>query len=133
MFYILPLNSNMLSSDWAGLITAGTDTANIRWVNGVEQILLYGDVWATVDQVRAAVFAATAVSAGITTLIMGFYGKLPVGLASGLGINSLIAYTVMLGMGSKTRNIAITRPFWKEKPTEMIYTVTFNPSLGLHL
>lgn len=99
MFYILPLNSNMLSSDWAGIITAGTDTANIRWVNGVEQILLYGDVWATVDQVRAAVFAATAVSAGITTLIMGFYGKLPVGLASGLGINSLIAYTVMLGMG----------------------------------
>lgn len=103
MFYILPLNSNMLSGDWANVLPNVTDVANLRDVvtaNGVErQILLYGDVWASVAQVRAGVFAATAISAAVTTLIMGLYGKLPVGLASGLGINSLIAYTVLLGMG----------------------------------
>ena len=97
MFYILPLNSNMLSSDWAGL--AGEAAANVRIADGVSQILIYGDVWASFDEVRAAVFAATAISAALTTILMGLYGKLPVGLASGLGINSLIAFTVMLNMG----------------------------------
>ncbi|MDO5330721.1 MAG: NCS2 family permease [Bacillota bacterium] len=48
---------------------------------------------------RAAVFAATAISAAVTTLLMGLFGHLPVGLASALGPNSLIAYTVCLVMG----------------------------------
>jgi AGZA family xanthine/uracil permease-like MFS transporter len=111
MFYILPLNSNMLSGNWAygatvtdpitGIISMSEKFkySNVKIENQIVYILIYGDVWATVDQVRAAVFAATAISASITTILMGFYGKLPVGLASGLGINSLIAYTVMLGMG----------------------------------
>lgn len=97
MFYILPLNANMLSSDWASL--AGETATNVRILDGVTQILLYGDIWASVSEVRAAVFAATAISAALATLLMGFYGKLPVGLASGLGLNSLIAYTVLLNMG----------------------------------
>lgn len=97
MFYILPLNSNMLSGDWASL--AGETAANVRTIDGVTQILLYGDTWASVAEVNAAVFAATAISAGVTTIFMGIIGKLPVGLASGLGLNSLIAYTVLLGMG----------------------------------
>ena len=97
MFYILPLNSNMLSTNWTSLISS--NTSNVKIVDSIKYILIYGDVWATVDQVRAGIFAATAISACITTILMGFYGKLPVGLASGLGINSLIAYTVMLGMG----------------------------------
>lgn len=97
MFYILPLNGNMLSSDWTGALQG--NTANFRIFEGVRQILIYGDNWASVDQVRAAVFAATAISAAVTTIFMGVYGKLPVGLASGLGINSLIAFNVMLSMG----------------------------------
>lgn len=97
MFYILPLNSNMLAGDWANL--AGETATNVKMIDGVRNILIYGDVWATVDQVRAAIFAATAISAAVTTILMGVYGRLPVGLASGLGINSLIAYTVLLGMG----------------------------------
>ena len=99
MFYILPLNSNMLSTDWANLGTVGISAGNMRQVGDVVEILIYGDVWAPAEAVRAGIFAATALSAGITTIFMGFYGKLPVGLASGLGLNSLIAYTVMLGMG----------------------------------
>ena len=99
MFYILPLNSNMLSSDWAGIIQQGVTTANIKWDGATEYILLYGETWATVAEVRTGVFAATAISAAVTTIVMGIYGKLPVGLASGLGLNSLIAYTVLLNMG----------------------------------
>lgn len=98
MFYILPLNSNMLAGDWANLADP-TIATNVKMIDGVRNILIYGDVWATVDQVRAAIFAATAISAAVTTILMGVYGRLPVGLASGLGINSLIAYTVLLGMG----------------------------------
>ncbi len=103
MFYILPLNGNMLSSDWAYAANLTDMTKplaeNVKLIEGVRYILIYGDVWATVDEVRAAVFAATAISAAATTIFMGFYGKLPVGLASGLGLNSLIAFNVMLGMG----------------------------------
>lgn len=98
MFYILPLNSNMLSGSWADVADTAIAT-NVKMIGDIRYILIYGDVWATVDQVRSAVFAATAISACLTTILMGFYGKLPVGLASGLGINSLIAYTVMLGIG----------------------------------
>ena len=98
MFYILPLNASMLSTNWAGTATA-IGTANTKIVGDVTYILIYGDTWATVSDVHAAVFAATAISAAVTTIFMGFYGKLPVGLASGLGLNSLIAYNVMLGLG----------------------------------
>ncbi len=98
MFYILPLNASMLSSDWAGT-AAIIGNANTKIIGDVTYILIYGDTWASVSDVHAAVFAATAISAAATTIFMGFYGKLPVGLASGLGLNSLIAYNVMLGLG----------------------------------
>ncbi len=98
MFYILPLNANMLSSNWAGGALA-LSKGNVRQVGETIEILIYGNNWASVSDVRAAVFAATAISACVTTIFMGFYGKLPVGLASGLGLNSLVAFNVMLGMG----------------------------------
>ncbi len=98
MFYILPLNAAMLSGNWAG-IAAGVGVPNTKIVGDVTYILLYGDTWATVAQVNAAVFAATAISASVTTILMGLIGKLPIGLASGLGLNSLIAFNVLLGLG----------------------------------
>ncbi|MCI2111826.1 MAG: NCS2 family permease [Bacilli bacterium] len=97
MFYILPVNANMLTG-WSSITSVTTSNVKVL-ADGTRQILLWGDVWAPVAAVYAGVFAATAVSAAVTTLIMGFFGKLPVGLASGMGINSMIAYTVMLGMG----------------------------------
>lgn len=100
MFYILPLNASMLSTSWANAGTVTIAHGNIRQTaEGAIQILLYGDTWADAMAVYAAVFAATAISAAVTTIAMGLYGKLPIGLASGLGSNSLIAYTVMLNMG----------------------------------
>ncbi len=74
MFYILPLNSNIL---------IGFNRDAMFWI--------YGDTYMSGANLYAAIFVATAVSAAITTIAMGIIGKLPVGLASGLGINSMIA------------------------------------------
>lgn len=46
-----------------------------------------------------AVFTATAVSAILATLIMGFGANLPFSLASGMGLNAFFAYTVCCSMG----------------------------------
>lgn len=46
-----------------------------------------------------AVFTATALSAVVSTLIMGIYAKLPFAQAPGMGLNAYFAFTVVLGMG----------------------------------
>ncbi len=45
------------------------------------------------------VFTATALSAIIATLIMGFYANMPFALAPGMGLNAFFAFTVVKGMG----------------------------------
>lgn len=47
----------------------------------------------------SAVFAATAISSAVATLIMAFHANLPVGLAPGMGLNAFFAFSVCLGMG----------------------------------
>lgn len=44
----------------------------------------------------AAVFAATAIAAGVTTILMGMYANYPIGLASGMGVNAFFTYTVCM-------------------------------------
>ena len=46
-----------------------------------------------------AVFTTTALAAIIGTLAMAFWGKLPFGLAPGMGLNAFFVYTVCMGMG----------------------------------
>ncbi len=46
-----------------------------------------------------AVFTSTAVAAIIGCLAMAFLGKLPFGLAPGMGLNAFFVYSVCLGMG----------------------------------
>ena len=48
---------------------------------------------------KGALFATTAITSGIATLIMALYAKMPFGLAPGMGINAFFAYTVCLSMG----------------------------------
>lgn len=47
----------------------------------------------------SAVFTATALSAGIGTIIMAFYANLPIGVAPGMGANAFFAFTVVISMG----------------------------------
>ena len=46
-----------------------------------------------------AVFTSTAIAAVIGCLAMAFIGKLPFGLAPGMGLNAFFVYTVCMGMG----------------------------------
>ena len=46
-----------------------------------------------------AVFTSTALAAIVGTLVMAFWGKLPFGLAPGMGLNAFFVYTVCMGMG----------------------------------
>jgi len=47
----------------------------------------------------AAVAAATCLSAGIGSLLMGFMANYPLALAPGMGLNAYFTYTVVKGMG----------------------------------
>ena len=46
-----------------------------------------------------AVFTSTALAAIIGCLAMAFWGKLPFGLAPGMGLNAFFVYSVCIGMG----------------------------------
>jgi AGZA family xanthine/uracil permease-like MFS transporter len=48
---------------------------------------------------RAAVTAATCISAAAGSLLMGAYARHPIALAPGMGLNAYFAYTVVKGMG----------------------------------
>jgi len=57
-----------------------------------------------------AVFLATALAAGIFTIIMGLYVNLPVALAPGMGLNAYFATVVASGEGI-TPEVALTAVF----------------------
>lgn len=59
---------------------------------------------------RGAVVTATCLAAGVTTILMGLYANLPLGLASGMGLNAFFAYNVVIGMGISWE-IALTAVF----------------------
>ena len=46
-----------------------------------------------------AVFTATALAAIVGCVVMAVWGKLPFGLAPGMGLNAFFVYTVCMGMG----------------------------------
>lgn len=48
---------------------------------------------------RQSVFIATAISAGIASIIMGLVANYPVALAPGMGVNAFFTYTVVLTYG----------------------------------
>ncbi len=45
------------------------------------------------------VFIATALASGIACILMGLLANYPIGLSSGMGLNALFTYTIVLGMG----------------------------------
>ncbi len=50
--------------------------------------------WVAVGQSQAMVAAATALIAGLMTILMGVWGRFPIGIAAGLGLNALLAYVI---------------------------------------
>ena len=78
-------NTNVKTEVVAGLTTFLT-MAYIMAVN--PQIL------SSTGMDKGALFTATCLTAGLTTILMGLYAKLPFALASGMGLNAFFAYSV---------------------------------------
>jgi AGZA family xanthine/uracil permease-like MFS transporter len=47
-----------------------------------------------------AALAATALAAGLSCILMGLYGNFPLALASGMGLNAIVAFTIAKAAGS---------------------------------
>ena len=56
-------------------------------------------IFSEISMPNGAVFTSTAIAAIIGCVAMALIGKLPFGLAPGMGLNAFFVYTVCLGMG----------------------------------
>ncbi|SDR84813.1 putative MFS transporter, AGZA family, xanthine/uracil permease [Friedmanniella luteola] len=86
MAYILALNPLIIGTapDGAGNLLGG-----LPYLDGGGQVL-----GANVDATITLVAGATALVAGLMTILMGVVGRFPIGIAAGLGINALLAFTI---------------------------------------
>ena len=86
MAYIIALNPLILA-------TAPDRDGNL--LGGLPYLDAGGQViGANVDSAITLVAGATALVAGIMSIAMGVFGRFPIGIAAGLGINALLAFTV---------------------------------------
>jgi AGZA family xanthine/uracil permease-like MFS transporter len=86
MAYIIALNPLIIGTapDAAGNLLGGLPYADAAG-NAIS---------ANVDTTITLVAAATALVAGVMTILMGVVGRFPIGIAAGLGINALLAFTI---------------------------------------
>lgn len=89
-FHITERNSNIKTEVLAGVTTFMT----MAYIIILNPIILSG---AGMD--FKMVFVGTCVAAALTTLLMAVVAKYPFALASGMGLNSVLAYGVVKGMG----------------------------------
>ena len=76
------------------LVAAGTTFLSMAYITIVNPAILSD---AGMD--FGAVFVATCIAAGIGSILMGLVGRLPVGLAPGMGQNAFFTYVIVIGMG----------------------------------
>jgi AGZA family xanthine/uracil permease-like MFS transporter len=86
MAYILALNPLIIGTapDAAGNLLGG-----LPYLDGGGQV-----IGANVDATITLVAGATALVAGLMTILMGVVGRFPIGIAAGLGLNALLAFTI---------------------------------------
>ena len=86
MAYIVALNPLIIGTavDKSGLLISGQPK-----LDAAGQVIA-----ANVNTSIVLVGAATAFVAGLMTIVMGVVGRFPLGLATGLGLNAMIAYAV---------------------------------------
>lgn len=71
------------------------------------------DIWNQANPNDALVFnkgsimIITAIVAGVTTIIIGFFAKFPVGIAAGMGVNAFVAYSAISLIGPFASYLAI--------------------------
>lgn len=70
-------------------------------------LMVNANMFTKISVSYGAVYIATALSAVIGTLCMGLIAKLPLALASGMGINAFFVYTVCIGSGLTYANALV--------------------------
>lgn len=90
LFHLNEKKTNVKTEVIAGITTF----LAMAYILAVNPIIL-GDAGMDVH----SVFMATAISAGIASIVMGIVANYPVSLAPGMGVNALFTYTVVLTMG----------------------------------
>ena len=98
-------NFQTLRTNWRTETLAGVTTfVTMAYILVVNPSILSNAIFLETPQDLFGELAiATALAAAIATAIMGFYAKLPFGLAPGMGINAYFAFTVVLGIGVSWR------------------------------
>ncbi len=88
MAYIIALNPLIIGTavDKNGLLISGAP----KFLDAEQAVVDSAAVGASIGMVAAA----TALIAGIMTILMGVVGRFPLGIATGLGLNALVAYTI---------------------------------------
>lgn len=88
MAYIVALNPIIIGSE---------ADRNGNLISGVPKYLDAARTqvdWAAVGDAKMMVAVGTALVAGLLTILMGVWGRYPLGLAAGLGINAMLAYAI---------------------------------------
>jgi AGZA family xanthine/uracil permease-like MFS transporter len=86
MAYIIALNPLIIGTapDGSGNLLGGLPYADAGG----------NPIGANIDSTITLVAGATALVAGVMTILMGVVGRFPIGIAAGLGINALLAFTI---------------------------------------
>lgn len=82
-------------TSWSNEIIAGLTT----FVTMAYILFVNPNILGDAGMPKSAVLMATAIGAGIATLTMGLYARLPFALAPGMGLNAYFAYSVCHGLG----------------------------------
>ncbi|HBZ6547068.1 TPA: NCS2 family permease [Clostridium perfringens] len=99
---VLPENKSEYKREFLAGITSFLAMAYIIAVNP--------SILSAAGMPAGAIVTATCISAVIGCLIMGFYAKLPFGLAPGMGLNAFFTFSVVIGMGISWE-VALTAVF----------------------
>ena len=88
MAYILALNPLIIgtATDKGGLLISGAPKFLDAAMTEVDTVAVGASI--------GMVAAGTALIAGVMTILMGVIGRFPIGLATGLGLNALVAYVI---------------------------------------
>jgi AGZA family xanthine/uracil permease-like MFS transporter len=88
-FYISERKSSIRTEIIAGLTTFMT----MAYIIVVNPLIL-----SQAGMDYKAVFVATCLAAAVSTFLMGVVAKKPFGMAAGLGLNSVVAFGIIMGM-----------------------------------
>jgi len=84
-----------LGTQWRTELLAGATT----FVTMAYIVLVNPSILSETGMPVAAVMAATCVSAGFASILMGIFARYPIALAPGMGLNAYFTYGVVKGMG----------------------------------